>query len=212
MAASDDAAPTKKAPLIPKEQAQEWGTKTTFGVLAGMLYGGCREAMFFSDKEETLLAHQSAEINYRQRRNLLRAVMEEKVLRVARGTAMGGAKLGVFTGLFCATEQYLAFRRSTHDTLNVVAAGGLTAATIGFLLPGSFSWRLRSALLGSVLGVAFGVPLGLLQSTLLEYAEKDKLEDSPLSTGHGQQESASQHDAIGDAIRRLEERVSSSQK
>lgn len=59
--------------------------------------------------------------------------MEEKVLRVARGTAMGGAKLGVFTGLFCATEQYLAFRRSTHDTLNVVAAGGLTAATIGFL-------------------------------------------------------------------------------
>lgn len=85
------------------------------------------------DKEETLLAHQSAEINYRQRRNLLRAVMEEKVLRVARGTAMGGAKLGVFTGLFCAAEQYLAFRRSTHDTLNVVAAGGLTAATIGFL-------------------------------------------------------------------------------
>lgn len=55
------------------------------------------------------------------------------MLRVARGTAMGGAKLGVFTGLFCATEQYLAFRRSTHDTLNVVAAGGLTAATIGFL-------------------------------------------------------------------------------
>eukprot|EP00250_Pteridium_aquilinum_P003772 c14065_g1_i1 orf=173-706(+) len=160
MAASEEDAATKKAPLIPKALVEEWGTKTTFGVLAGMLYGGCREAMVFSDKEETLLAHQSAENNHRQRRNLLRAIMEEKVLRVARGTAMGGAKLGVFTGLFCATEQYLALRRSTHDTLNVVAAGGLTASAIGFLLPGSLSWRLRSALLGSVLGVAFGIPLG----------------------------------------------------
>lgn len=209
MAASGGPAASTTAPSISKAQAKEWGTTTTFGVIAGMLYGGCKEAMVFSEKEETLLAHQSAELNSRQRRNLLRAMMEEKVLRVARGTAMGGAKLGVFTGLFCAIEQYLAFRRSTHDTLNVVAAGGLTAATIGFLLPGSFSWRLRSALLGSVLGVAFGAPLGLLHTTLYEYAEQDQPEDSSLSVGSAQQESTPQHDAIGDAIRRLEERVSS---
>lgn len=68
-----------------------------------------------------------------QRRNLLRAIMEEKVLRVTRGTVMGGAKLGVFTGLYCATEQYMALRRQTHDYLNVAAAGGLTAATVGLL-------------------------------------------------------------------------------
>lgn len=165
--------------------------------------------MVFSEKEETLLSHQSAEINHRQRRNLLRAIMEEKVLRVARGTAMGGAKLGLFTALFCATEQYLAFRRSSHDTLNVVAAGGLTAATIGFLLPGSFSWRIRSALLGSVLGATFGFPLGFLQSTLNDQLEKDKMGNMSPSAPRDQQESAAQHDAVGDAIRRLEERVSS---
>lgn len=204
MAASEEDADLTKAPMVPKAIVEDWGVKTTFGVIAGMLYGGTKEAMIFSDKEEALLAHQATEVNPMQRRNLLRAIMEEKVLRVTRGTVMGGAKLGVFTGLYCATEQYMALRRNTHDFLNVAAAGGLTAATVGLLLPGSVKWRLRSALLGSMIGVTFGVPLGLLQSTVQKFAEK-----ATPDAEQEQQESAPQHDAVGDTIRRLEERVSS---
>ncbi|MCO5549293.1 hypothetical protein L7F22_002761 [Adiantum nelumboides] len=115
---------------------------------------------------------------------------------------MGGAKLGVFTRLYCATEQYMAFQRSTCDFINVAAAGGLTVATIGLMTPGSITWRLPSALLGSVIGVTFGIPLGLLQSTVDTFGAKDKPDAK-----YDQQESVPHHDAVGDAIQRLEERV-----
>ncbi|KAH7373395.1 hypothetical protein KP509_17G053800 [Ceratopteris richardii] len=169
-----------------------------------MLYGGCREAMIFSEKEQSLLGHHAAEVEPRLRRNLLRAIMEEKVLRISRGTVIGGAKLGVFTGLYCATEQYMALYRNTHDTLNVVAAGSLTAATFGLILPGSMTWRLRSAFLGSVIGATLGVPLGLLQSFLAKYSNAPEIEKETK-----QQVSVQEHDSVGDAIRRLEDRVSS---
>ncbi|KAH7373394.1 hypothetical protein KP509_17G053800 [Ceratopteris richardii] len=130
--------------------------------------------------------------------------MEEKVLRISRGTVIGGAKLGVFTGLYCATEQYMALYRNTHDTLNVVAAGSLTAATFGLILPGSMTWRLRSAFLGSVIGATLGVPLGLLQSFLAKYSNAPEIEKETK-----QQVSVQEHDSVGDAIRRLEDRVSS---
>lgn len=203
----ESASPDKKVSILQSE-LEVWGTKTTFGVLAGMIYGGCKEAMGFSEKEETLLAKQSVTKDARQSRNLLREIMEQKVLRVARGTAMGGAKLGSFTALFCAVEQYLTIERNTRDTLNVVVAGSVTAATVGLLLPGSFSWRLRTALVGSVVGATLGIPLGLLQSALNAQLHKGNVAivDSP--SQNAEENSSVQHDAVGDAIRRLEERMS----
>lgn len=207
MAASDESVDSAKKAFW-KAELEAWGTKTTFGVLAGMLYGGCKEAMGFSELEETLLAKQSGTVDARQRRNLLREIMEQKVLRVARGTASGGAKLGLFAAVFCAVEQYLAIERNTHDTLNVVAAGSATAATVGLLLPGSLLWRIRTALVGSVVGATLGVPLGFVQSTLNEQVEKDNTASMPSSARQSEENKAPKYDAVGDAIRRLEERLS----
>eukprot|EP00249_Psilotum_nudum_P012908 c24040_g1_i3 orf=354-737(+) len=83
----------EKASLM-KAEFEEWGTKTTIGVIAGMLYGGCKEAMRSAGIEQALLLKHSATENFRQRRWLFREIMEQKVLRVARGTVSGGAKLG----------------------------------------------------------------------------------------------------------------------
>ncbi|MCO5547518.1 hypothetical protein L7F22_000968 [Adiantum nelumboides] len=53
---------------------------------------------------------------------------------------------------------------------------GLIAATFGLMMPSSITWRLRSALLGSIIGVRFGIPLGLLHSTIDERAKEMAVE------------------------------------
>lgn len=42
------------SPLM-KAEFEEWGTKTTVGVLAGMMYGGLREAAASAQKEQSRL-------------------------------------------------------------------------------------------------------------------------------------------------------------
>eukprot|EP00249_Psilotum_nudum_P012907 c24040_g1_i2 orf=354-983(+) len=196
----------EKASLM-KAEFEEWGTKTTIGVIAGMLYGGCKEAMRSAGIEQALLLKHSATENFRQRRWLFREIMEQKVLRVARGTVSGGAKLGLFTALFCGVQHSLAVERSKHDTVNVAVAGMVTAATFGLLLPGSFMWRLRTALIGSALGATLGVPLGFLQSTIHEHLNNDETE-AVQSTSEAGKDDTIQHDVVGDAIQRLEDRLS----
>jgi len=56
---------------------------------------------------------------------------EHRVLRIARGTVLGGAKLGAFTAVFCGVQHGLAVKRGCHDTYNVVVAGGVTGAAFG---------------------------------------------------------------------------------
>lgn len=61
-----------------------------------------------------------------RRGKIIREMTENKVLRIARGTVLGGAKLGAFVALFSGVQHGLAVHRSTHDALNTVAAGGIT--------------------------------------------------------------------------------------
>lgn len=56
----------------------------------------------------------------------IREMTENKVLRIARGTVLGGAKLGAFVALFSGIQHGLAVQRSTHDAFNTVAAGAFT--------------------------------------------------------------------------------------
>ena len=63
---------------------------------------------------------------------IIREMTENKVLRIARGTVLGGAKLGAFVALFSGVQHGLAVHRNTHDTINTVAAGAITGGSFSF--------------------------------------------------------------------------------
>lgn len=69
--------------------------------------------------------------DWKTKRFMWRELVEQRVIRMTRGTVLGGARLGTFTALFCGIQSSLAVKRDVHDTLNVVAAGSATAAAFG---------------------------------------------------------------------------------
>ncbi|CAM6127002.1 unnamed protein product [Calypogeia fissa] len=186
---------------------KEWGSKTTFGLLAGMLYGGTKEALGSAHYGEVLAPMQDGK-DLKTKRFMWRELMEQRVLRIARGTVLGGARLGTFTAIFCGIQGYMAVERNVHDTLNVVAAGSATAAAFGLAMPGSFLSRIRAASVGSLLGATLCFPLGYLQTTLQEQAEDaDNAQNAKelASTPVGEM------DGISATIRRLERSLSESE-
>ncbi|KAH8936305.1 hypothetical protein BDL97_17G078200 [Sphagnum fallax] len=194
-----------------KAEFEEWGTKTTIGVLAGMLYGGLREALGSVEKEKVLLhsAHDTKQ-DFRHRHNSMRQMAEHRVLRIARGTVLGGAKLGAFTAVFCGVQHGLAVKRGCHDTYNVVVAGGVTGAAFGLTVPGSLRSRLRFGAIGSILGTAVCFPLGLAYTTLQsqlqqqqqQQQQQEESQQVSLETNEGDK------GGIGAVIKRLENSAS----
>lgn len=71
----------------------------------------------------------------REQYRLMRDAMEKRFLRVARGSLVGGARLGMFTGAFYGIQNLLADVRGVdvYDVFNVVGAGSITAATFGLI-------------------------------------------------------------------------------
>ncbi|CAK9138601.1 unnamed protein product [Ilex paraguariensis] len=155
-----------------------WGTATVIGMFAGMLYGGSKEAsasvvriidgldddhenfvMYCQSKDAEVMLKLGSTQDKREQHRLMRDAMEKRFIRVTRGSIVGGVRLGMFTAAFCCLQNLLAEKRGVHDVYNVVGAGSATAATFGLILPGSFRWRARNVLLGSVLGAAFCFPL-----------------------------------------------------
>ena len=65
----------------------------------------------------------------RPKGKFIREMTENKVLRIARGTVLGGAKLGAFVALFSGVQHGLAVYRSSHDALNTVAAGAISGGS-----------------------------------------------------------------------------------
>ncbi|KAL7098481.1 hypothetical protein ACP275_09G020100 [Erythranthe tilingii] len=149
-----------------------WGTATVVGVFAGLLYGGSKEASASVSKDAEVLLKLGSTSDKREQHRLMRDAMEKRFLRVTRGSLVGGIRLGMFTAAFYGLQNLLADSRGVHDVYNVVGAGSATAATFGLIMPGSFRWRLRNAMLGSVLGAAICFPLGWLHLKLVEKANE----------------------------------------
>ncbi|EYU22140.1 hypothetical protein ABFS82_09G018600 [Erythranthe guttata] len=149
-----------------------WGTATVVGVFAGLLYGGSKEASASVSKDAEVLLKLGSTSDKREQHRLMRDAMEKRFLRVTRGSLVGGIRLGMFTAAFYGLQNLLADNRGVHDVYNVVGAGSATAATFGLIMPGSFRWRLRNAMLGSVLGAAICFPLGWLHLKLVEKANE----------------------------------------
>ncbi|KAL2629380.1 hypothetical protein R1flu_014066 [Riccia fluitans] len=183
----------------------EWGTKASFGVLAGMLYGGCKEALASSHFGEVLPPMQAGK-DLRTQRFMWREIMEQRLIRITRGSILGGARLGVFTAIFCGAQWYYDQEFGIHGTWNVTSAGSTTAAAFGLALPGSILARFKAGALGSVLGAAFCLPLGYLQTSLKRQAEEAQIANAmgSISSDPGEPEI----DGITATIRRLERSLS----
>lgn len=125
--------------------------------------------------------------------------MEKRFIRVARGSIVGGIRLGMFTAAFYGLQNLLAEKRGVYDVYNVVGAGSATAATFGLIMPGSLYWRARNVMLGSVLGAAFCFPLGWLHVKLVEKANEGRPVHSESKEAKG---------GVGAAIERLEGNLS----
>ncbi|KAJ8623043.1 hypothetical protein MRB53_031572 [Persea americana] len=159
-----------------------WGTATVVGVFAGLLYGGSKEAAASISKDAEVMLKLGSTPDKREQYRLMRDAMEKRFIRVTRGSIIGGVRLGMFTATFFGIQNLLAEKRGVYDIFNVVGAGSATAATFGLIMPGSLSWRARNVLMGSVLGAAFGFPLGWAHLKLVEKANEGSLE---LEAGQG---------------------------
>ncbi|RVX18444.1 hypothetical protein CK203_006517 [Vitis vinifera] len=176
-----------------------WGTATVLGVLAGMLYGGSKEASASVSKDAEVMLKLGSTSDKREQYRLMRDAMEKRFIRVTRGSIVGGVRLGMFTAAFYTLQNFFAEKRGVHDVFNIAGAGSLTAATFGLIMPGSIRWRARNVLLGSVLGAALGFPLGWAHLKLLETANEGRLAAYPDSDQIGQAKGG-----VGAAIDRLE--------
>lgn len=172
-----------------------WGTATVVGVFAGLLYGGSREASASVSKDAEVMLKLGSTADKREQHRLVRDAMEKRFVRVARGSIIGGVRLGMFTAAFYSLQNLLAEKRGVHDVFNVVAAGSATASTFGLIMPGSLQWRARNVALGSVLGAAICFPLGWLQLKLIEKANEGNMVANPGSEARS---------GVGAAIERLE--------
>ncbi|CAK7357362.1 unnamed protein product [Dovyalis caffra] len=176
-----------------------WGAATVVGVFAGMLYGGSKEAAASVSKDAEVMLKLGSTPDKREQHRLMRDAMEKRFIRVARGSIVGGIRLGMFTAGFYGLQNLLAEKRGVHDIFNVAGAGSATAATFGLIMPGSLRWRARNVLLGSVLGAAFCFPLGWIHLKLVEKANEGNPTVYP-----GSGETGEAKGGVGAAIERLE--------
>jgi len=124
----------------------KWWSYTLVGVFVGILYGGSKEASAFVRKDAEVMLKFGSTADKREQYWLMRDAMEKRFLRVARGSLVGGVRLGMFTGAFCGIQNLLADVRGVqvYDVLNVVGAGSITAATFGVISESFYSLNLFS--------------------------------------------------------------------
>ncbi|KAL5221596.1 hypothetical protein ABZP36_026309 [Zizania latifolia] len=177
-----------------------WGTATLVGVFAGLLYGGSKEASASVSKDAEVMLKMGSTTDKREQYRLMRDAMEKRFIRVAKGSIVGGVRLGMFTATFFGIQNLLIDNRGVHDVFNIAGAGSATAAAFGLILPGSPMWRARNVLVGSALGAGICLPLGWIQ---LKLAEKANLEIAS-SKSPDLAEEQENRSRVGAAIERLE--------
>uniref|UniRef100_A0A0D9UZH8 Complex I assembly factor TIMMDC1, mitochondrial n=1 Tax=Leersia perrieri TaxID=77586 RepID=A0A0D9UZH8_9ORYZ len=177
--------------------AVNWGTATLVGVFAGLLYGGSKEANASVSKDAEVMLKMGSTTDKREQYRLMRDAMEKRFIRVAKGSLVGGVRLGMFTATFFGIQNLLIENRGVHDVFNIAGAGSATAAAFGLILPGSPMWRARNVLVGSALGAGICFPLGWIQ---LKLAEKANLEMANSKST----DLAGQQGGVGAAIERFE--------
>ncbi|CAM0958081.1 unnamed protein product [Alopecurus aequalis] len=186
-----------------------WGTGTLVGVFTGLLYGGAKEANANVSKDAEVMLKMGSTTDKREQYRLMRDAMEKRFIRVAKGSLVGGAWLGMFTATFFGIQDLLIGNRGVHDVFNVAGAGSATAAAFGLILPGSPMWRARNVLVGSILSAGICFPLAHLGNSStgwvqLKLAEKANLEIENSKPPPDLSKERGNQSRVGAAIDRLE--------
>ena len=135
---------------------------TTAGVVAGMVYGGLKEAttnvrIVHSMKPGLISTYSSIfhyaiqqtsntafpakdkpttlpteKISERTAHSIRRSRMETQLLKISKGTVRGGVQIGSLAGIFSGVQLSLAAYREKRDFLNTTFAGSAAASTLGF--------------------------------------------------------------------------------
>ncbi|XP_062183705.1 uncharacterized protein LOC133887748 [Phragmites australis] len=125
-------------------------------------------------KDAEVMLKMGSTTDKREQYRLMRDAMEKRFIRIAKGSLVGGVRLGMFTATFFGIQNLLIENHGVHDVFNIAGAGSATAATFGLILPGSMMWRARVALVGSAFGAVSAFPLGWIQLKLEEMVAKSK--------------------------------------
>lgn len=149
----------------------------------------CVCVCYVQSKDAEVMLKLGSTPDKREQYRIMRDAMEKRFIRVTRGSIIGGIRLGMFTAAFFGFQNLLAENRGVHDVYNLVGAGSATASAFGLIckclhlyfvsqkcllmdgmhlifcplmstVPGSLRWRLRNAMLGSVMGATICFPLG----------------------------------------------------
>lgn len=183
---------------------REWGTVCTAGILAGMLYGGAKEAAATAEGPDVLLPRAQRE-QFRMQRGL----MEDRLLRITRGSLVGGVQLGAFAALFSGTQLAVAHWRGRDDSWSYAAAGGVSGGVWGLVVGSSSGGRLRTAGFGCAMGVLLALPLGILRTKLRSLApdpsQAARTEDARPNDEVPKADTRQGQDGVLRAIMRLEE-------
>ncbi|KAG6497676.1 hypothetical protein ZIOFF_045580 [Zingiber officinale] len=188
----------KHRPIIQvKPGTVSWGTATIVGVFAGLLYGGSKKASASVSKDAEVTLKLGSTRDQREQYRIMRDAMEKRFIRVARGSIVGGVRLGMFTALWVTIA---------NENTAIITYGTQRKYLILLFVsvPGSPMWRARNVLLGSVLGAGICFPLGWVHLKLVEMANKE-LSNSKSADTEGQNDT--NKTGVGAVIERLEERL-----
>ncbi|GMY14865.1 Mitochondrial inner membrane translocase subunit Tim17/Tim22/Tim23/peroxisomal protein PMP24 [Fagus crenata] len=105
----------------------ETGSGALSGAIAGMLFGGMKEAATLKSYLVTLM-RTLHRIQLEKRCQLKKDAMEKRFERITCGSINGGVRLGLFAGAFYGLQNLLAEKRGVDDVFNYVCAGSATNA------------------------------------------------------------------------------------
>lgn len=84
-------------------------------------------------KDAEVMLKMGSTTDKREQYRLMRDAMEKRFIRVAKGSLVGGVRLGMFTATFFGIQNLLIEKRGVHDVFNIAGAGSATAATFGLI-------------------------------------------------------------------------------
>jgi hypothetical protein len=84
-------------------------------------------------KDAEVMLKMGSTTDKREQYRLMRDAMEKRFIRVAKGSLVGGVRLGMFTATFFGIQNLLVENRGVHDVFSIAGAGSATAAAFGLI-------------------------------------------------------------------------------
>ncbi|KAK9278449.1 hypothetical protein L1049_028014 [Liquidambar formosana] len=141
----------KKETNSPVKGLPNWAKFTVLAVSSGIIDGGSKAASDSASEYAACKLRFTLDEHGCDR--FKRDVVKKGFIQIARGSIVGGVRLGFLTAEFCVIRDILADKRGRRDIVNLVGAALPTLAT-SLIMIGPVVWRKRNVFVGSLLGLA----------------------------------------------------------